>query len=313
MVVISPAARLVGKSAASSFCRNDPEAMVRRSAVRRGSASAAVVVACAGLCVLVAAVVIAWPAGEPAVPDDSAAAAESPAETPVETTTAPGEAVPGDEAAPGNEVESLFDGKSLAGWKATEFGGEGEVHAHEGQLMLETGIDLTGVTSTRTDLPRENYEIELDARRVNGSDFFCGLTFPVGPDYCSLIVGGWGGGVVGLSSLDGMDASENETTLYRELKTDRWYHVRLRVTPEKIEAWLDDEQVADVERAGRMISTRSEVDLSQPLGLASWQTTAALKNIRLRRLAGNRPVTGRDDTTKPATNPGPTRTEPETD
>ena len=29
-----------------------------------------------------------------------------------------------------------------------------------------------------------------------------------------LIVGGWGGGVVGMSSLNGKDAARNETTQY---------------------------------------------------------------------------------------------------
>lgn len=61
-------------------------------------------------------------------------------------------------------------------------------------------------------MPVMNYELSLEAMRVDGSDFFCGLTFPVGSNFCSFIVGGWGGGVVGLSSLNSEDASQNETT-----------------------------------------------------------------------------------------------------
>ena len=37
-----------------------------------------------------------------------------------------------------------------------------------------------------------DYELRLEAKRVEGGDFFCGLTFPVGKEYCTLILGGWG-------------------------------------------------------------------------------------------------------------------------
>ena len=180
----------------------------------------------------------------------------------------------------------LFDGKTLDGWKATKFGGEGQVATREGQLVLEMGVDLTGITWQNKDvLPKSNYEVSLDAMRVDGNDFFCGLTFPVKDDPCSLIVGGWGGGVCGLSSLNGMDASENETTTYQTFEKGRWYHIRLRVTDTHISAWIDKKEIVDQDITGREISIRSEVDLSRPFGISSWQTTAALKNIEIRKLS----------------------------
>jgi hypothetical protein len=36
---------------------------------------------------------------------------------------------------------------------------------------------------------------------------------------------------------------------------------------------------------GRKIDTRIEVDMSQPLGIATWQTAGAIRNIRLQKLA----------------------------
>ena len=177
----------------------------------------------------------------------------------------------------------LFDGMTLLGWQSTPFAGHGDVEVEDGQLMLKFGEPLTGVSYTG-DVPRDGYELELDARRVDGSDFFVGLTFPVGPDPCSWIVGGWGGGLVGLSSLDGMDASENETQRVMEFQNGRWYHFRLKVTKAKIEAWIDAERVIDVDREGKQISIRREMELSKPLGLATYMTTAALKNIRIRRV-----------------------------
>ena len=35
----------------------------------------------------------------------------------------------------------------------------------------------------------------------------------------------------------------NETTRLQNFKSDRWYRVRLRVTPKHIEAWIDGKQV----------------------------------------------------------------------
>jgi len=186
--------------------------------------------------------------------------------------------------APGKPADwkSLFDGKTLAGWKVSDFAGHGEVNVKDGTIVLETG-SLTGVTWTN-DLPRTNYEISLEAMRVEGGDFFCGLTFPVGMEPCSLIVGGWGGGVVGLSSIDGADAANNETTRYVMFQSGKWYNIRLRVTAAKIEAWIDADKVVDVELEGKTLSIRIEVEESKPLGIASWSTTSALRNIKLRRL-----------------------------
>jgi hypothetical protein len=178
---------------------------------------------------------------------------------------------------------SLFDGETLGQWTITDFGGQGEVYAKDGSLFLEMGSDLTGIT-WKGQVVRMNYEISLQAMRVAGSDFFCGLTFPVDANCCSLILGGWGGSVCGISSLDYNDASENQTTRIINFEDGRWYHVRVRVTPGKIEAWLDEEKIVDVETAGRIIDTRLEVELSKPLGIATWRTTGAIRNIQLRKL-----------------------------
>ena len=178
---------------------------------------------------------------------------------------------------------SLFDGRTLGRWKITDFGGQGNVYVKDGSIFMEMGNDMTGIHWTGP-VVRMNYEISLEAKRVTGSDFFCGLTFPVGDNPCSLILGGWGGEVCGLSNLDYYDAANNETTRIVSFETGRWYRVRLRVTPNKIEAWLDDEKLVDVVTTGRKIDIRPEVDLSQPLGIATWQTTGAVRDIRLQTL-----------------------------
>lgn len=182
------------------------------------------------------------------------------------------------------EWKLLFDGKSLEGWKPTDFAGRGEVEVKDGVLVLGQGL-LTGVNLTAP-LPQTPYEIELEARKTLGNDFFMGLTFPVGTSLCTWINGGWGGAVVGLSSIDGADASENSTTQYRKFDRDRWYKFRLQVTLERISAWIDDERVIDEDIRGKRISLRSgEIEQSAPFGVAAWNTQAELRGIRWRSLA----------------------------
>jgi hypothetical protein len=190
-----------------------------------------------------------------------------------------------DRTAKETDWKPLFDGKTLTNWQPTKFVGEGPVKVDNGEIILEAGKDLTGITWTGEKPPDSNYELELQAKRVEGRDFFAGVTFPVGDSFCSLILGGWGGTVVGLSSINGMDASENETSQSIEFESGRWYDIRIRVTAEKIEASLDGRRIIDVTRKGNQIDTRIEMVMSRPIGVASWRTKAALRGIRVRRLS----------------------------
>jgi CubicO group peptidase (beta-lactamase class C family) len=187
---------------------------------------------------------------------------------------------------PDPDILSLFNGHDLDGWKVADqidFERHGRVEVINGELVLNQGKPATGIAFSGSP-PRMNYEISLEAKRIEGSDFFCGLTFPVAESYLSFILGGWGGGVTGLSNLDGASAVENETTGYREFEPNRWYAIRLRVTPGKVQIWLDGEQLIDVETTDRKLSIWWEQEPMRPLGIASWNTKAALRNIRLKRL-----------------------------
>lgn len=198
-----------------------------------------------------------------------------------------GDEVPDDAAATTEEEAGrlLFNGEDLEGWEITNFGGEGDVRVEEECLILDLGEPLTGVTWDGEDLPRTNYEITLQAKRMDGNDFFCGLTFPVGEeDYCSLILGGWGGGVVGLSSINGADASENETTRYMVFEKERWYDVRIRVDETHIQVWLDDTRIANIDHTVEDIGIRIEMTLCRPLGIATFRTRGAIRELRIRDL-----------------------------
>jgi hypothetical protein len=171
-------------------------------------------------------------------------------------------------------------------WAAVQFGGDGSAAWNEGELHLDLGAELTGILY-QGELPTLPYELELETRRLNGSDFFCGLTFPVGSaDEClTLVVGGWGGGTVGISSIDGKDASQNETTFYRNFEDDQWYAIKLRVFKERIEVEMDGEKVIDLPTEGKELGLRpGMIELCAPMGLAAWQTEAEFRNLRWRSL-----------------------------
>ncbi|MBI5692569.1 MAG: DUF1080 domain-containing protein [Verrucomicrobia bacterium] len=186
----------------------------------------------------------------------------------------------------------LFDGETLAGWKPSAFDSQAAVRVENpfrdgtAAIILEKSAHLSGITWTKeADLPRMNYELSLEAMKLEGSDFFCGLTFPVGDSAVTFVVGGWGGMVTGISCIDNSDASDNETSTARDYKPNRWYRIRVRVTPGKLEAWVDDEQVVDFETTNRKLDLRfGEIKYSLPLGIAAYETKAALREIRLRRL-----------------------------
>jgi len=189
----------------------------------------------------------------------------------------------GQKTPPVGEWQSIFDGKSLAGWKETPFTAHGQVTIENGAIILGNGY-LTGINWAGS-FPQSNYEIRLEASRMKGSDFFAGITFPVRDSFCTWINGGWGGEIVGLSSLEDNDASENETTSYKKFENGKWYALRLQVTDKFIAAWIDQEQVIYLETANRTIGLRfGEIDLSKPFGIASYSTVAGLRKIEYRML-----------------------------
>ena len=132
------------------------------------------------------------------------------------------------------------------------------------------------------DFPKMNYQVELEARRVEGSDFFCGMTFPIHDAYCTLIIGGWGGGVVGLSNIDTMAAGENETTSYLEVENNRWYKVAVSVDEERVRVWIDNKEYANVKTKEHKFDIWWEQEPAMPFGLVSWNTGAEFRNIKIK-------------------------------
>jgi hypothetical protein len=182
----------------------------------------------------------------------------------------------------------LFDGKSLGDWEKVDIGGSGEVSVENGELIIAQGDSVSGAVYKKAkDLPLQNYELTLEAMRVEGSDFFVGLTFPVGDlkTCLTLIMGGWGGALVGISSIDGMDASENNTSSVQKFADNTWYKVKLQVTPKDIHVWLDGKEVINTEIEGHKLGVRpGPIESYLPLSFTTYQTRAAIKNVKITKI-----------------------------
>lgn len=163
-----------------------------------------------------------------------------------------------------------------------------------GVLVLGAGEPFSAVKYEGKEdiLPREGYEISWDAMRVEGGDFFAALVFPVGPktkdgkDKCvSLVAGGWGGMVVGVSAINHQYANENESTRSFEFKNGRWYRFTLQVTPDVIRCLIDGQEQFKVGVRDKHLNMHvSEIQSCEPLGFSSYQTTGAIRHVQIRRL-----------------------------
>ena len=185
---------------------------------------------------------------------------------------------------------SLFDGKTIKGWEACNYAGIGEIKVipKTASLRINRGEILSGIKLKEFDkrkLPNVNYEISLEGRRVEGDDFFCCLTFPHKKTNATFVLGGWGGSVCGISSIDFMDAMENSTMSVMDFDKEKWYKVRLIVTENRFQGFVDKKRIVNVGIKGRKIGMRfGEIEESLPLGISTFQTTGEFKNISIRPL-----------------------------
>jgi len=225
-------------------------------------------------------------APRPAVPPTADAAMgsvpDSPRPEPLASLAPWAELLPG-------ERRPMFDGTTLAGWRVIgeeDFPGRGPVRVEDGEIVIGVGSPFTGIAWERG-FPIEGFEIELSARRTYGNDIFCGLTVPVGQEHVTLVLGGWGNCLVGLSCVNGFNASENQTTRAMAFENDRWYRVALRVDAERIRASVDGAQIVDLERGDNVFSVYRQLLPCRPVGFFTWRTEGRLRDIAVTRLAAD--------------------------
>jgi hypothetical protein len=181
------------------------------------------------------------------------------------------------------ETRALFNGKDLSGWKRADMFGNGKVEAlSNGVVSCGIGKPLSGIAYTNL-FPTMSYEVKVEALRKEGSDFLIALTLPVESNACTVVIGGWGGGLCGISSVDFMDASENGFSSGIALTNNVWYTLRVRVTPGLLEVALNDTlYTAKVpfEKSSRFsLRAGSDIDKTLPFGLATFETHALWRNL----------------------------------
>ena len=197
------------------------------------------------------------------------------------------------EAADTETVENwfpLFDGETTAGWSVPVYG---NVDVQEGNLVIGRGETMTGIFYEK-EFPKINYEIRYEAQRTQGYDFFAACTFPIKESFCTFVNGGWVGGVTGISSVNGYNASENETSMFYDYQDKTWYRFRIRVEDDMIQVWItaqdknknwgEEVSVIELETKDRELTTRFEMNQYTPLGFCTWASEGQLRNIEFRTI-----------------------------
>ncbi len=180
------------------------------------------------------------------------------------------------------ESTQLFNGRDLTGWKIADIPDSGQVKVlPDGIVECGVGHSITGIAYTNK-FPTMNYELSLEGMRKEGYDFFIALTIPVEKSFCTIIIGGWGGGLCGISSYDFNDAANNQWAEGLSLKNNQWYTLRVRVTPGVLQITLNkDLYTARVEfdDCQRLSLRFGEMEKTVPLGLSTFETKAHWRNF----------------------------------
>ena len=182
--------------------------------------------------------------------------------------------------------EAMMNPNDLSGWEPVRYAGEAQPIIKNGVLTLPTSIysSMTGINIVNEHLfPVVDYAIYYEARRIEGEDIFGGLSFPYKNSYATLVIGGWGGRICGLSCIDGKCALDNETTKFIDFENDVWYSVCLRVTKDSIHAVLDDITIVQLATAGRNIHLRGGT-LAPSLTFFTFMSSGQFRNMRMKRL-----------------------------
>ena len=188
------------------------------------------------------------------------------------------------------EVDLLAEGSQH--WQVLQdiSGNAGVEFREDGTCRILDGEPISAIRYAGPwELPVTNYEILYEACRIDGPDFFAALTFPVNSlDTCATFVpGGWGGSVTGISCIDGVDASANETASTCDYPVGEWFTFRIEVRPDVLKVWNGGAIIVKAPLAGKKISLRQgDIEQCAPLGLSTYMTVGEVRKIVIRTLDG---------------------------
>jgi len=175
-------------------------------------------------------------------------------------------------------------------WQEAQMTTTGHLVREQGGFTMEAGSPMSGTVFPdweKQGLPLTGYRVTYEAMRVSGADFFGSLTFPVGSiDRClTFVLGGWGGSQVGISNIDGQDASQNSTGSSQNFESGRWYTVKIEVHPEKLMVSYDGKPLVNVDIEGRDLSLRpGEIERCAPFGFATYGTQGRVRRVVVEKM-----------------------------
>jgi len=184
----------------------------------------------------------------------------------------------------------LLDPTFHTHWQKADIPEEGTFACKDQELTLAPGLPMTGCKFTAWStlgLPGTGYSIEYEAMRAEGDDIFGMCTFPVSSHqaHATFVIGGWGGTLTGISSIDFKDASENSTRAEQRFENGVWHHVRIEIRDQDLRAWVNHKRVVNVSILGRKVSLRAGyIDHCLPFGFATWNTTGKIRQVQIRML-----------------------------
>lgn len=179
----------------------------------------------------------------------------------------------------------MLEAAMLPQWETVAIEGAGKPQMGPGEFVLPEGAPMTAVRFGGWEamgLPVVDYAIEYEAMRVAGQDFFGAVTFPIRSlkTCATLVNGGWGGGLVGISNIDEQSANENATRSEHRFVNGQWYRFRLEVRSEEIKGWLDGRLIINASLKARTISLRAgDIEQCAPFGLATYGTTGKVRGL----------------------------------
>ena len=185
----------------------------------------------------------------------------------------------------------LLSPSIITAWETAAIPDQGAVDVAVDGLRIQSGKPMSGVRFSAWRSPRfplTNYAIDYEAMRVEGRDIFGMVTFPVGDEetHATFVLGGWGGTVTGISSIDFSDANENQTRGEHPFENDHWYRVRIEVRTGDLRAWIDGKIVVNVSIKGRHVGLRQGyVDHCLPFGFATYGSAAVIRAVAMTRLS----------------------------
>ena len=184
----------------------------------------------------------------------------------------------------------LFSPALIQKWDEAKMLQGGGIVREDGGFTLKDGAPMTGIVFPswlKDGMPVADYAINYEAMRVSGSDFFGSVTFPVRDEntFVTFVLGGWGGSQVGISCIDGYDASENTTGSSQRFENGKWYRIRIEVRAKELRVLLDGRPIILTNITGRTLNLRGgEIDKCVPFGFATYGTAGRVRGCIVERL-----------------------------